>query len=256
MVEKDPRANDYSITLARGIRVLEIFRPNLSEVTTSEVAELVGVSRAAARRLLLTLTTLGYLKQSKSSFRLTNKIWTIGQGILAWKDQWHHATAEVIELSSRMNEPFSISVREGLKIRFVARDQTRRIHSARLMVGDHLPAYCSAAGKVLLAALSTDEIDEIIEKEGPLIQRTSCTITDRNELLEELRRVRLQSWATAEDEMEVGTIGIAVPIFNEEGSVIAALAVGSQKARRSVEELKRDFLPVLQDAGDRISSEL
>jgi len=155
-----------------------------------------------------------------------------------------------------MNEPFSISVLEGLKIRFVARDQKRRIHSARLMVGDSLPAYCSAAGKVLLAALETEMVDQLIAKEGPLVQRTPHTITGRDELFEELRKVRLQSWATAEDEMNEDTIGIAVPVFDKNGSVIAALAVGSHKMRRSVDELTRDYLPVLRDAADRISSEL
>ena len=256
MEETGAKGNDYSLTLVRGIQVLEIFSPEVAAITTSETAKIVGISRAAARRLLLTLTTLGYLKQTKSAFQLTDKISTIGQGLLARNDQWMRATAEVIDLSNRMNEPFSIAVLEGLKIRFVARDHKRRIHSAWLKVGDRLPAYCSAAGKVLLASLETNEVDQLIAQEGPLVQRTVHTITGRDNLLEELLQVRLQSWATAEDEMDLGTIGIAVPVFNNEGNVIAALAVGSHKMRRSIDELKRDFLSVLQDSADRISSEL
>jgi IclR family pca regulon transcriptional regulator len=88
------------------------------------------------------------------------------------------------------------------------------------------------------------------------VKRTPRTITDRDALLAVLREVRLQSWATAEDEMDIGTLGIAVPIFDRNGKVIAALAVGSHKMRRSVEELKRDFLPVLLDAADRISADV
>ncbi|MCP4385114.1 MAG: helix-turn-helix domain-containing protein [Hyphomicrobiales bacterium] len=248
--------NDFSLTLARGIRVLEIFSPEVTAVTTGEVANIVGISRAAARRLLLTLTSLGYLQQTKSAFQLTDKIAAIGQGALARTDRWMRATADVIELSNRMNEPFSVSVLEGVNIRFVARDQKRRIHSARLLVGDTLPAHCSAAGKVLLASLGSDEVDRLIEAEGPLVQRTSKTMTERQELKEALRQVRLQSWATAEDEMAEGTIGIAAPIFDANGKVIAALAVGSHKMRRSVDELKTDFLPVLLDAADRISAEV
>lgn len=245
--------NSYSLTLARGIKVLEMFGLTRKAITTSEAAEFVGISRAAARRLLLTLVSLGYLEQSKSVFSLTDKILSIGQGMLARSNDWLQATALVIELSNRMNEPFSVSVLEGLKIRFVARDQKRRIHTAHLSVGDTLPAYCSAAGKVLLASLPIEDADSIIA-EGPLERRTPHTITDRDKLLAELRQVRLQSWAVAEDEMEMGTIGIAVPIFDRSGKVTAALAVGSHKMRRSIDELKSNFLPVLLDASERLSA--
>lgn len=245
--------NSYSLTLARGIKVLEMFGLTRKAITTSEAAEFVGISRAAARRLLLTLVSLGYLEQSKSVFSLTDKILSIGQGMLARSNDWLQATALVIELSNRMNEPFSVSVLEGLKIRFVARDQKRRIHTAHLSVGDTLPAYCSAAGKVLLASLPIEDADRIIT-DGPLEKRTPHTITDRDKLLAELRQVRLQSWAVAEDEMEMGTIGIAVPIFDRSGKVTAALAVGSHKMRRSIDELKSNFLPVLLDASERLSA--
>jgi len=95
---KDQNSNDYSLTLARGIGVLEIFSLEVAEVTTSEAAEIIGISRAAARRLLLTLTTLGYLKQTKSAFQLTDKISTVDQGFLARNNRGIRATAEVIDL--------------------------------------------------------------------------------------------------------------------------------------------------------------
>jgi IclR family transcriptional regulator, pca regulon regulatory protein len=96
----------------------------------------------------------------------------------------------------------------------------------------------------------------LISEYGPLEQRTRKTITDVDELKTVLSQVRLQSWAIADDEMKEGTIGIAVPIFDQSGIVIAALAVGSHKMRRSIDELKSDFLPVLQNAADKISSEI
>lgn len=249
-------SSDHSLTLERGIRILEVFTPEIKAITTREAAQNVGISRAAARRLLLTLADLGYLSQEKGAFRLTGKIMTIGQGVLAREDRWLKVAGVVIEMSNRMDEPFSISVLDGLRIRFVARDLKRRIHSARLNIGDTLPAHCSAAGKVLLSSLSADELKTLITEKGPLEKRTFMTITDLPEFEAELKQVRLKSWAIAEDEMEVGTIGIAVPIFDAGGSVVAALAVGSHKKRRTVKELKSDFLPVLLDAADRISSKL
>jgi len=181
---------------------------------------------------------------------------TIGQGILVREDRWLKAAGLVSDVSNRMEEPFSISVLDGLHIRFVTRDLKRRIHSARLMIGDTLPAHCSAAGKVLLSTLAAEELRNLILVRGPLSKRTAKTIIETGELEAELKQVRLKSWAVAEDEMEVGTIGIAVPVFGADGAVVAALAVGSHKKRRSVEELKSDFLPVLLDTADRISTEL
>ena len=249
-------SSNHSLTLARGIRILEIFSPEIKAITTSEAARHVGISRAAARRLLLTFVDLGYLSREEASFRLTGKIVTIGQGVLARQDRWLKVAGLVVDVSNRMDEPFSISVLDGLRIRFVARDLRRRIHSARLMVGDALPAHCSAAGKVLLSSLAPEELQDLISEKGPLEARTARTITEHVDLEAELKQVRLKSWAVAEDEMEVGTIGIAVPIFDDDGGVVAALAVGSHKKRRTVDELKSDFLPVLLDVADRISTEL
>lgn len=247
-------SQDLSLTLSRGLRILEVFSPDRQVITTTEAAASVGISRAAARRLLLTLVELGYLKQEKGSFRLTSKILSIGQGILTREDRWLQAAGLIVDVSNRMDEPFSLSVLDGLRIRFVARDMKRRIHSARLVVGDTLPAHCSAAGKVLLSALTDEEVTALVAERGPLEKRTPRTITQVPLLLAELRQVRLRSWAVADDEMAIGAIGVAVPVFDSSGGVVASLAVGSHKKRRTVEELKASFLPVLIELADRISA--
>ena len=246
------QANDFSLTLARGLQVLELFSPALPAVTTSETAQHLGISRAAARRFLLTLAKLGYLEQTKANFSLTGKSATIGQGGLARQDRWTSATSDVLELANRLNESVSISVLEGFDIRFVVRDPKRRIFSSHLMVGDTLPAHCSAAGKVLLASLGAEHLKTLLASFGPLRRRTPRTITDVAELTRELKQVRIQSWAVAEDEMELGTISVAVPIFDGANGVVAALAMASHKMRRTVDELRNEFLPVLLDAAERI----
>ena len=158
----------------------------------------------------------------------------------------------MLELANRLNESVSISVLEGLDIRFVARDPKRRMFSSHLVIGDTLPAHCSAAGKVLLASLASENLDALLDSFGPLRRRTPRTITDAGDLVRELKQVRIQSWALAEDEMEVGTISVAVPIFDGANSVVAALAMASHKMRRTIEDLERQFLPVLLDAAERI----
>lgn len=255
MIEPE-QSNDFSLTLARGIQVLEIFSPDVRDVTTTDVAARLGLSRAAARRFLLTLTRLGYLQQDKSSFSLTEKIATIGHGQLTRTNNWARVMPDVLELAGRLNESVSISVLEGLDICFVARDYQRRMFSSRLLIGDRLPAHCSAAGKVLLAALEPDHLDQLLNSSPPLQQRTPHSLTDTERLKIVLKQVRIQSWASAEDEMEIGTVSIAVPIFDSNNAVVAALALASHRLRRSLDELKSEFLPVLIDTADKISAKL
>ena len=253
---KTLRKKDFALTLARGLGVLEAFSPERPEMTTSEIAKHVGVSRAAARRLLLTLVALGYLENDGPHYRITQKIMSVGRGGLIDNGRWQEFTADVLTLSNRFNEPCAVSILEGLNIVFVIRDQKRRIFSARLAVGDRLPAHCSSAGKVLLASLQPDELGRRLAASGPLLARTPKSITDSAALERELRAVRRNGWARAEDEMEVGTISVAVPVFDRSNDVAAALNVSSHKTRRSMAELIDDYLPVIQNAADQISDKL
>ncbi len=253
---KTLRQKDFALTLARGLGVLEAFSPERPVMTTSEIAKLVGISRAAARRLLLTLVALDYLESDGPHYRITPKIISVGHGSLVIDNKWQRITADVLNLSSRLNEPCSVSVLEGLNIVFVIRDQKRRIFSTRLAVGDKLPAHCSSAGKVLLASLEPDVLSQRLAASGPLPARTKNSITDPDALERELRNVRRSGWARADDEMEIGTISVGVPLFDRGNQVTAALNVSSHKTRRSMDELIDDYLPVIQDAAEQISDNL
>lgn len=162
------------------------------------------------------------------------------------------ATQDVLELAHRANEAVSISVLDGLDICFVARDPKRRMFSSHLTVGDVLPAHCSAAGKVLLASLDGHRLETLLESSGELRRRTPHTITDPALLADELRQVRIRGWAAAEDEMELGTISLAVPIFDSANGVVAALAMASHEMRRTIEELRKEFLPLLLNTAERV----
>ena len=252
----DSLGREFALTLARGIAVLEAFGPDQPSLTTAEAAARIGISRGAARRLLLTLTQLGYLHQEGSRFALTDKILSIGHGVLAREGKWQWVTSDVFELAHQLNEPCSIAVLVGLDIEFVVRDQTRRIFSMPLNVGDRLPAHCSSAGKVLLAALDHDELNRRLDQGGPLAACTEKSITDPERLRAELHEVRLAGWASAENEMELGTIAIAVPLFGQRHQVLAALVASSHTMRRTMAELRSDFLPAIQHAAERISDKL
>lgn len=250
------KEKDFALTLARGLAIIEAFSADSQAMTTTQVATKVGVSRAAARRLLLTLVALEYLKHDGYRFSPTSKIQTGHPADLMNSVAWQKVTADVLAISNRFNEPCAVSVLDDLSIVFVIRDQQRRIFSARLSVGDKLPANCSASGKVLLAALDPAMLQKRLETADSLARRTEFSIVDPTELERELRDVRRNGWAKAEDEMEVGTISIAVPLFNGSNNVIAALSAASHKTRRSMDELIEDFLPVIRHAADRISDSL
>lgn len=246
--------NDFSMTLARGLQVLEIFATPDALFSTSEIAARVGLSRAAARRFLLTLVKLGYLDHTRGSFFRTRKLETLAGSLSSSEERWSRATPIVLDLANRADESVSISVLDAADIKFVVRDPKRRMFSARLAVGDRLPAHCSAAGKVLLASLDPRRLDELLSSPTTLQPRTAFSITEPAALRLELKRVRLRSWASAEDEMEIGTIAIAVPIFDAGNGVIGALAVASHKMRRTIGELHDQFLPMMIDTAERIST--
>ncbi len=170
-------ARDFSQSLARGLAILELFRDKVTYLTPSIVATEIGVSRAAARRLLLTLQDLGYLQGDDRRFWLTPHILRLGQNLFAVNGLWPMVNHRVVELANQFNEPCAAAVLDGLEIVYVARDAARHIYTSRLAIGDRMPAHCSSLGKILLAALPLRELDTLIATR-PLIKRTDKTIVD------------------------------------------------------------------------------
>lgn len=211
----------------------------------------MDVSRAAARRILLTLESLGYVKEERGLYASTPKVLSLGRGVLRRTNVWSAASTIVVELADQLNEPCSISVLEGLDILFVSRDATRRIYTSRLGVGDRLPAHCSASGKMLLASLPVGELDArldtaVLPKQGP------ASITDVETLKARLSEVRQSDFATAIDEMENGTISIAVPLRERGGRVVAAMSVASHRDRMPPKDLEGKILPSLRDSARQV----
>ncbi|MBF0277240.1 MAG: helix-turn-helix domain-containing protein [SAR324 cluster bacterium] len=250
------KQKDFALTLARGLSVLEAFSADRTAMSISEIAVQAGVHRAVARRLVLTLVELDYLENEGRKFQLTRKILNFGREIPALDYTWQKITVDVLSLANRFNESCSVATLEGLDIRFVIRDPIRRMFSAPLYVGDKLPAHCTAAGKVLLAALDKEQLRKRIADLGPLLPRTKHSIVEIEKLEKELQMVRQNSWAAVEDELEEGTIAIAVPLFDSSNTVTAALALGSHKMRRSLAELKQEFLTSMQNAAEQMSNHL
>ncbi|WP_321810201.1 MULTISPECIES: IclR family transcriptional regulator domain-containing protein [unclassified Burkholderia] len=250
---KELQKQDFAQTLARGLACLEVLADATAPLGCSEVAAAMGVSRAAARRILLTLTHLGYVAEDRGEYSSSPKVLSLGRGMLAKGSLWSTVASEVLQFADRLDDACSISVLEGLDILFVCRDATRRIFTSRLGIGDRLPAHCSASGKVLLANLSEAELDRRLDgvklkAQGP------ASITDTATLKIALKQIRAVDYALAIDEMEPGTLSLAVPLRERTGRVIAAMSFASHRSRRTPEDLSANVLPDLRSAATRVEA--
>jgi IclR family transcriptional regulator, pca regulon regulatory protein len=242
---------DFAQTLARGLACLEVLAEASQPLSCTQVAEAMEVSRAAARRVLLTLQHLGYAREDRGLYVVSAKTLSLGRGMLGNDNIWSAVSVEVVGLANHFSEPCSVSVLEGVEIIFVCRDSTRKVYSSRLGVGDRLPAHCTASGKLLLSTLPDKELASRLS--GRALQPCGpASVTDINALKTALRQVRENGFALAIDEMEEGTISVAVPIREREGRPIAAMSVASHRSRHSPTDLKRSVLPELRAAASRV----
>jgi IclR family pca regulon transcriptional regulator len=242
-------------SLERGIAVIQVFSREHPSLTLSEVARLTGITRATARRILLTLEDLGHVRSDGRRFSLTPRVLTLGWAYLSSLNLWDVAQPLMEELAERMHESCSAATLDLPDVVYVARVPTHRIMTISLGVGTRLPAHCTSMGRVLLADLPDDELDAFLD-EGPLEAYTDRTIVDPARLRRELGTVRKQGWAMVDQELEEGVRSSAVPIRDGSGAVIAALNVSVHASRMSMQAVRRNVLPLLLETAAAIESDL
>jgi IclR family transcriptional regulator, pca regulon regulatory protein len=249
------RKGEFVASLARGLAVVRAFSKDAREMTLSEVAQRTGLTRAAARRFLLTLESLGYVASDGRRFRLTPKVLDLGFSYLSSMELWDVAMPYMEEVSATIHESCSASVLEGCDIVYVARVPTKRIMSVALGIGARLPAITTSMGRVLLAHLDEDALERHLVS-CPVRRHTEHTVTSFAALRDILRAVRQQGWCLVDQELEEGLISIAVPVRNKRGRVLAAMNASTHASRRAPDEVVKNYLPVLQQAAERIAAAL
>ncbi len=249
------RNANFVQSLERGLAVIRAFDAEHRELSLSEVARLAGLTRAAARRFLLTLVELGYVTSADGRFALSPRVLELGYAYLSGLTLPEVAEPHMEELVAHVNESSSISVLDDTEIVYVVRVPTRRIMSITLSVGTRLPAYATSMGRVLLAGLPDDELERRLEQ-MPLLALSSHTITDTARLSEELARVAKQGYAAVDQELEEGLRSLAVPIHDASGAVVAALNVSVHASRSTMAAMRRDFLPRALAAAAAIEDDL
>jgi IclR family pca regulon transcriptional regulator len=247
--------DDFVQSLARGLGVIKAFDAAHPELTLSEVARRADVSRAAARRFLRTLESLGYIRSDGREFALTPRVLELGFSYLSALSLPEIVQPHLEALSREVGESVSAAVLDGDDIVYVARVPTRRIMSVRITIGTRFSAYATSMGRVLLAGLPETARDAAIEA-SVLEPLTARTITDARELRAELHRVREQGWALIDGELEPGLRSVAAPVHGRDGAVVAAINVSSSATRDTVEHLLEAYLPRLLSAAHAIDEEL
>lgn len=248
-----PRPGDtYVQSFARGLGVIRSFDAGAPQQTLSEVAQRAGLTRAGARRILLTLASLGYVQQHGRHFALTPRILDLGFAYLSSLPLWNLAEPVMEALVAQVKESCSAAVLDGTEIVYVLRVPTHKIMSINLGIGSRLPAFCTSMGRTLLAELDEAALDDLFARDPPG-RRTARTIVEPAALKAELARVRHQGWCLVDQELEEGLVSLAAPIRDRAGRAIAALNISGQAARTSPAHMQREFLPRLLDAAARIS---
>jgi len=251
----DVTEKDFVASLARGLTVIRVFGRDAPSMTLTDVAKRADMTRAAARRFLLTLTQLGYVATDGKYFRLTPRVMDLGFAYLSSMDLWHVAMPFMEQVSSELEESCSASVLDGCDVVYVARVPARRIMSVSLTVGTRLPAFCTSMGRVLLAAKSDAEIEAYLAATA-FKAFTANTTVDPSALLEAIRATKRNGFALVDQELEEGLRSLAVPIRNKAGHVLAAMNVSGHANRISKAEMEQRFLPVLKNAVDQIAQAL
>jgi IclR family pca regulon transcriptional regulator len=244
---------NFMASLARGLAVIQAFSMEKRQQTISQLSIKTGLSRAAVRRCLYTLSKLGFAGSDDSRhFFLQPRILSLGHSYISSMPLAASAQPVMRHLSEILHESCSIATLDGIDVVYVARVNVTRILSIDLVVGSRLPAFCTSMGRVLLANLPAAELASFFER----VQFTSFTertIVSAEKLRQALRLVLRNGYSLVDQELEVGLRSMAVPIRNPNGKVVAALNVGVHAQRLSVQELQNRFLPQLQVAAQELS---
>jgi IclR family pca regulon transcriptional regulator len=249
------RGDHFVQSFERGLAVIRAFGPDDPELTLSDVARRTGLTRAAARRFLLTLTDLGYVRSDGKQFALTPRILELGYAYLSSLSLPEIAEPHLERLAAEVRESSSVSVLDGDEIVYVGRVPTSRIMRVSINVGTRFPAYATSMGRILLAALPDDELRAYLAR-AEIRPLTARAIGNPEDLREELVRIREQGWALVDQELEEGLRSIAAPVHDGGGRVVAAVNVSAHASRASRETVTTELLPPLLDTAKRIEADL
>jgi IclR family transcriptional regulator, pca regulon regulatory protein len=249
------RGDWFVQSLERGLAVIRAFTADEPELTLSDIARRTGMTRAAARRFILTLVDLDYVGTADRRFHLRPTVLELGYTYLSVMSVPQVMTPHLTTMSDRLNETSSAAVLDGDDIVYVAWVGPRRVRVGGITIGTRLPAFVTSHGRVQLAALEEEDLDAYLSR-ARLEPRTSRTVTDAGLLRHKLREVREQGFAVVDQELEEGVTSIAVPVHDAAGAVVASINVGTHSRRLSPTQLRRAALGPLRETARLVERDI
>ena len=246
--------SDFVEALARGLDIITAFSPTATALSVSEVAARTSLPRPTARRLLLTLEQLGYVRSNEGQYTLTTKVLELGTTYISALGIWELARPHLEALVAQTGESSSMSQLDGGDIVYVARVSVPKIIAIAVHIGTRFPAVATSMGHVLLADLSHADLEEVLKipSRSGVLPRVTPT---RRELVHDLAEVRDRGWALSDERLSLGIRSIAAPVRDASGSTVAAVNVTVHAAETSVSALKRRHLPRLLETARDITDE-
>lgn len=246
-----PDSETFVRAFARGLNVIEALGEATGRHTLAELAEATKLPRTAIRRFLLTLIDLAIVQTDNKHYWLTPRVLRLGLSYLSTLPYWREAQVTLEELSSVSKQSCALSVLDGDDIVYLQRQHARRILPISPSLGSRLPAYAVSMGRVLLSGLPDDELDEFL-RTVELRRLTSVTIVDPAKLKAEILKVREQGYAWGEREFDDSICGLAAPVRDMNGAVIAAINVSLASGEFTHEMAVERFLPMLWHSASRL----
>lgn len=245
---------DFVEALARGLNVIRSFSLSHLALSVSDVATATDLARPTARRLLITLEQLGYVRSNDGMYTLTPKVLELGMSYINAQGMWDVARPHLVSLVSRTHESSSMSQLDGSDIVYTARVPVPKIIGLSVNIGTRFPAIATSMGHVLLSGLTSKELDAVLKtpSQSPVVPRVKLS---RKELDSSLAEVRTRGWALSDERLSFGIRSIAAPVTDGDGAIVAAVNVTVNAAETSIAELKKAHLPLLLSTARGISED-
>ena len=245
---------DYVAALAAGLAVMEAFGPKDPRLTLSDVARKADLTRAAARRHLLTLVELGYAESDGKFFSLTARVLRLGHEHVTAAPLPKLAQPILQMIGDKTGHVASLAVLDESDSVFLARSVSNRIVSLAIGVGTRLPAYCTSTGRVVLAGRSDAEVERFLAGIRPM--KYTHKTKSGHQLMEEIRKARSNGFAISDEEYEIGLRSIAVPVRNASGETVAAISFSVHAERMTPKQMTKELLPPLEVGRQMLSAML
>ncbi len=245
MLAEPEGKREFLDALANGLQLMEAFDEETHSVTIQSAAEMLGVTRAASRRILLTLLELGYMQQSDRHFSLAPRCIELGYRYFRSLGLARSARQHLRALSRQLGVGAALGVLSRTDVLFVERVEADRPIKLDLRAGDRLPAYAHSLGRVLLSQLPQEQLADHLPQ-GAMHQIAQHTVTERRELAAELKRIRERGWSFVNSELVNGLFGVAISLPCQSGFSTIGLNVTSIGEPWSATEIEQRIVPALQ----------